>query len=206
MRTSAASAHQLCFPWISSAEVSPVRTSHRLARELALAVLEAASGVSSGAWSPSCGRRGLSSKMSPAARISGWTPSEATWRSSVMRAYRSRLRRQMSALRTVEAESSLLPTLTETGSLLAPSMQKWPAHRRLPTLTAQPYGSNRGGAAGRTGPARPSLQGVMGGRLNPDWCLWFMGFPKGWLDALDEPRSGCSATRLFHNAQRSLAG
>lgn len=83
----------------------------------------------------------------------------------------------------------------------------------LPTLTAQEYGSNRGGAAGRSGKVRPSLRAMLptlratdatrggnptesavnhgdlrvGGPLNPVWAEWFMGFPIGWtgLDALE---------------------
>ncbi|MEL7371566.1 MAG: hypothetical protein AAFN74_21770 [Myxococcota bacterium] len=84
----------------------------------------------------------------------------------------------------------------------------------LPTLTAQQYGSNKGGGAGRTGPTRPSLRGalptltvcgnynragaseksgdglatVLGtGQLSPPWIEWFMGFPVGWCDLGDAP-------------------
>lgn len=63
-----------------------------------------------------------------------------------MRAYRSRLRQAMSVLRTGGGDSSSWPTLTTANNLLAPSMQRWPAHRRLlPTLTAQSYGSTNNG-------------------------------------------------------------
>jgi hypothetical protein len=84
----------------------------------------------------------------------------------------------------------------------------------LPTLTAQEYGSNRGGAAGRSGKVRPSLRALLptlratdatrggdpgnnthgdlrlGGPLSPMWAEWFMGFPIGWtgLDALEMPK------------------
>lgn len=59
-----------------------------------------------------------------------------------MRAYRSRLRQATVELRTVEPESLSLPTLTTARNMLSPSMQKWPAHKRLfPTLTAESYGS-----------------------------------------------------------------
>lgn len=67
-------------------------------------------------------------------------------------------------------------------------MQKWAGHRRLlATLTAQSYGSNRGGAAGRVGPERKSLRGLAGGSLSPTWCEWFMGFPEGWTDPDAKP-------------------
>jgi hypothetical protein len=98
---------------------------------------------------------------------------------------------------------ALLPTLTETGNLLSPSMQKWPAHRRLlPTLTAQEYGTNKGGAAGGEGqPERKSLRGLAGGSLSPTWCEWFMGFPEDWT-ALD---ARASATALSRNVRKSSA-
>lgn len=125
-----------------------------------------------------------------------------------------------------------------------------------PTLTHQSYGSNRGGANGRTGKIRPSLPTLLrsdtmsrghvtgagkpkrslgadplavilptltvcgnynrkgasatsgdglatavGGRLNPTWCEWFMGFPLGWTDVAWPPASARSATRL--SRQRS---
>jgi hypothetical protein len=98
-------------------------------------------------------------RTSPAARRDGLMRSCETWRSEAMRRYRSRCRQAMSVLRTSElACSSLRATLTATGNLLAPSMQKWKGHRALlPTLTATDYGSNQGGAAGRNGPVRESL-------------------------------------------------
>jgi hypothetical protein len=107
----------------------------------------------------------------------------------------------MSELRTSAPACSLLPTLTKSGNMLAPSMQKWPAHRNLlptlmkshpeglrdrkgykllPTLTAQSYGTNQGGSAGRTGPVRKSLAGLAEAALNPAWAEWYMGFPAGW--------------------------
>lgn len=49
----------------------------------------------------------------------------------------------------------------------------------LPTPTAQLYGSNQGGAAGRTGPKRLYLEGQTGGV----WLAlreWMMGWPLGW--------------------------
>jgi len=56
---------------------------------------------------------------------------------------------------------SLLATATATANQLAPSMQKHKGCREiqlLPTPAAQSYGSNQGGAAGRVGPVRPSLE------------------------------------------------
>lgn len=108
----------------------------------------------------------------------------------------------MSELLTCADVSSLLPTLTAKANLLAPSMQKWPAHRRLlPTLTVTAYGSNQGGEAGRTGAVRPSLNTLAGGTLHPQWCEWFMGFPDGWTELDDVP----SVTPLSPPARKSSA-
>jgi len=63
-----------------------------------------------------------------------------------MHAYRSLCRLRMLERLTGEQGSLLLPTLTETGNLLSPSMQKWPSHRLLPTLTATSYGSTNNGS------------------------------------------------------------
>lgn len=78
---------------------SPVRTSAAPAKELALQVLEAAYGFNtSGSWR-SCIRGGSWSKMSPVERVRGLTLWSKGWNSSDTRAYRSRLRRRMLALR-----------------------------------------------------------------------------------------------------------
>lgn len=49
----------------------------------------------------------------------------------------------------------------------------------LPTPTAQTYGYNKGGAAGRKGKARPSLETLYGGVILP-LREWLMGWPIGW--------------------------
>jgi hypothetical protein len=104
---------------------------------------------------------------------------------------------------------SLLPTPTGAGNEGSPSMLKWPAHRALaqllatptasgsdmrntnrpsaralrvfmlPTPTAQLYGYNRDGAAGRVGKPRPSLE-VLSGGVNIALREWIMGWPLGW--------------------------
>lgn len=50
----------------------------------------------------------------------------------------------------------------------------------FPTPSASSYGTNKGGAAGRVGPSRPSLNTLVGGSLNPAWVEWLMGYPNGW--------------------------
>lgn len=60
-----------------------------------------------------------------------------------------------------------------------------------PTPTATPCGSNRGGAAGRVGPERPSLSRLVyerpeGRTLSALWVEALMGFPPDWT-ATDGP-------------------
>ena len=51
----------------------------------------------------------------------------------------------------------------------------------LPTPTAQLYGNNMGGAAGRKGKVRPSLESLTGG-VYPALREWMMGWPIGWTE------------------------
>lgn len=113
---------------------SPAKTSVPLAKARALAVLEAAFGTSTCESSANTPPISSLSKTWLAAPSDGLISSEATWGGRVTKAYRSRLALLMSELRTFENGSSLLPT-----------------------PTASTYGSNQGGASGRTGQIRMSL-------------------------------------------------
>jgi hypothetical protein len=98
---------------------------------------------------------------------------------------------QALARHTFESDFGSLPTPTTKGNELAPSMTKWPAHRRLhamaealargplPTPTARLYGYNKGGSAGRVGKNRPSLETILG-RIRLPFREWMMGWPIGW--------------------------
>lgn len=61
----------------------------------------------------------------------------------------------------------------------------------LPTPSASPYGSNRGGAAGRVGRTRYGLDQLAQrgqlplhprGPLHPEYPEWMMGWPQGWTE------------------------
>ena len=52
--------------------------------------------------------------------------------------------------------------------------------RLLPTPTTQD-GENNGSFSQQNRDSLP-LNAVMGGALNPDFVVWMMGFPQGWLD------------------------
>lgn len=134
---SAPSGQQLSIPLTSSAEVFPAKTCLQQERARALLASARACGVSSLVSSGSYSRNGSSLKTCFRARPDGSIPSSASWKSKAMGAFLSRSRRKMSAHRTVADESSLLPT-----------------------PTASNYGSNKGGAAGRNGRTRLSLNSM----------------------------------------------
>lgn len=198
---------QTSLPWPSSAAAFHAKTSAGQATELAYQVLAAAYGASSSASFQSFARSGWWSKMSPAERISGLTLCAQTWDSSVMQRYRSRLRRRTSARRISEAESSLLlPTLTAKANLLAPSMQKWPAHvalrEMLPTLCSR----DAKGIGPKHTKGGQDLPRTLGGNLNAEWCRWYMGFPPGYLDVLDASKSDYWETASCRSAPKSSGG
>ncbi len=110
-------------------------------------------------------------------------------------------------------ERAQRPRTVDHGVQLANQVAEWP------TPTAQDYGTNQGGSAGRVGPVRPSLSTLARSlpvpetptdgaesspsgrtsrpRLNPDFVDWLMGLPIGW--------TGCGprATESCRNRQPS---
>lgn len=189
-------------------------------------VLEAASGSNSLALLRSFARASAWSKTWRPTLERGSMPFDEVWESSAMRAYRSRLRRQIAARPTVAHAFSclLLPMLLASdagrGGKCRGGQMRLSA--LLPTLTATGYGFQVGGDAGRAGQKRPSLRsllptlrttrpqydtrrgrvypqlgGMAGGPLNPPWLEWFMGFPDGWTE------SGCSASASSRRARKS---
>lgn len=229
---SASSEHIISRTSTASPSEVPAKTSLRPAIDRALTVLVVACSGSASEWWENCARDGSYSKTSLRELVFGSIASETLWNGKATRRYRSHLRRAIAALRIDVggcSSSPSLPTLTETGNLLAPSMQKWPAHRMLPTLTAQTYGTNRGGSAGRVGETRGSFQTLAkmlpmltardskgigtrrnnlpreaGGHLSPTFCEWFMGAPIGWTEPVKEWRR--SATRVRRSKPKRSDG
>jgi hypothetical protein len=213
---------------------SPARTSAPPADERGLEGSGPASGTTSPRSSSKSGRRGSSSKTSRRARVVGCVQSGTTCTCSDIERAPWGLPQVTSELRIDASESSLLPTLTETGNMLCPSMQKWPSHRLLPTLTAsiaeRGYSGHTRGPNAQGGPslaerllptltrrdekgpgpthtrAGADLPQSLGGHLSADWCRWFMGFPAGWLDVDDDAVLARSATPSSRNARKSSAG
>ena len=108
-------------------------------------------------------------KTSKGTSGSASTASSATWRKMVTAARGEYSARLKSARLTRGSASSSWET-------------------PYPTPAATRYGNNRGGAAGRTGKVRHSLESIAKdpaqptGCLNPTWVEWLMGVPAGWTD------------------------
>ena len=81
-----------------------------------------------------------------------------------------------------ERESGLmLATPTATANQLAPSMAKHPGCRAWwPTPTVQDAKNNGGPSQHRRNDT--PLNAMVGGKLNPTWVAWLMGWPLGWTD------------------------
>jgi hypothetical protein len=125
---------QLALPFTSSPADLPARDIRSLANNEAL-LTSGGGSLSSGTLRRRSGRRGSSSRTSPTSPVPVCETSSSTLPiSGSMRGGAVSPRRPW-ALRISAGDSSSL----------------------LPTPTASSYGTNRGGAAGRTGPARPSL-------------------------------------------------
>lgn len=73
-------------------------------------------------------------------------------------------------------------TEAEAEAILGKSV--WEAQGKIPAMwpipTAHPDNSNKNGQF-----ANPTLGDAVGGRLNPMWVEWLMGFPLGWTDLED---------------------
>ncbi len=179
--------------WTSLVAASRARTSLRRAHAKGSQANAPGSGLSSSASSPSVSRRGSSSRTARTFELAALLESSKDLpRSGLMR------RGIVSAVPTSRpptsgSASGWLPT-TITGNDLSPTMQKWPAHRRLamlmdklredgilPTPTARLYGYNQGGAKGRVGKKRPSIETLCGG-LSLSLREWMMGWPIGWTE------------------------
>lgn len=146
----------------SSVEGSPAKTSVQLAQAAASKVLEAVFGTSSRESLRSSVPRGWSSKMSEALLIDGWMPSELTWDSAGMQAYRSRLQQKMQEHRTDASGSSSWPTVVVTDEAssgrattlanpdnsMKPGTSLTDAKRAWPTSTASEYGTSGNGCPG----------------------------------------------------------
>jgi hypothetical protein len=185
-----APSEQMSFPLsMSSAADFPAKTS--LAQAAARALLERARvcGVSSLVLPKHFCPSGSSSKTLLPARRDGSTKSCVSWTDSAMSAYLFLCRRAMSELFTCVEGSSLLPTATVNGNYNRKGMSKNSGDGLVTALRA-PYPTlcrrdEKGPSPNHT-KAGADLPQVICGHLNPQWTLWFMGFPEDWLDVNDD--------------------
>ncbi len=186
--------------WISSLAASRVRTSRARARASA-----------STAPAPLCGRRwrgwfakydhaSCSWRTAQGSLLEGWAEFSGTWPRSGTVWNGMCSERITLAPRTAGSASGCLPTPTAQANMFCPSMRKWPAHARLwPTPVASD--ATRGRVIrGRAAQGGPSLGEVLGGKQNPMWIEWLMGWPMGWTAI--EPL----ATDRFRRWQRAHGG
>jgi hypothetical protein len=153
---------------MSSAEGSLAKTSPTLVNAQASTASALDSGPSSPASSTKSNRRGSSSKTFPPSGLVVSAGCSVTFpRAGMMRNG------------TAYQLPTLAPLIVETASGL------------LPTPSASRYGTNQGGAAGRVGKVRMSLDSMATrgllknhapGPLHPRYTEWLMGFPIGWTD------------------------
>ena len=106
-------------------------------------------------------------------------------------------------------DSLILPTLTASSAsrgkaMRGPNAQGGPSLQEvmLPTLCSR---DEKGPGLAHTR-AGSDLPQVLGGHLNPEWCLWFMGFPAGWLDVDDAHVFAHSATPSSRSVRKSSGG
>lgn len=119
------------------------------------------------------------------------------------------------ALQSREASAPLvrtrfLPTLTASSATRGSCPGEAKRHspnletvvKLLPTLCAR----DDHGPGPKHTKGGDDLPRTLGGHLNPEWCLWFMGFPAGWLDVDDAHVFARSATRSSRDAPKSSDG
>ena len=91
------------------------------------------------------------------------------------------------------AKTARFPTPTATANMMCPSMQKWPSHRNLlPTPVKSDHASRRKtenwngndlvSVITELEESQGNQQAQAGGKLNPTWVEWLMGWPIGWTD------------------------
>ncbi len=181
--TSAPSERQLSFPWMLSAEASPVRTSPLPEPAAGLPAPVPVFGSNTIASSASSAPASLSSRTSLDFFGGAWTRFSKGYGLSVTR------------WRGPESEPLTL------ARLIGESVCSY-----LPTPSAVAYGTNMGGAAGRRGKVRPSLYTMAKRGQWPDGCAdrgllsplfveWMMAFPIGWTACAPLETPSCRPAR-----------
>ena len=165
--------------WIGSLEVFPVNPS-----ALQVSNWEKKTPATFGlSLSESLARFDLDScswRTSQVSLISGEPLSLQTWPHSVIVSRGRLYALPMLEPCTTADDGSVLPTPTAKANQGSPSFQKWPSFQRLmmPTPTVQDANNNGGRSQQKRN--TPPLNAVVGGKLNPEFVEWLMGWPIGW--------------------------
>ena len=126
--------------------------------------------------------------LTPSASFAKYDPSTSCWRT-----YQASL---LSPTGTCTPYSDSWPRAGMTvGGIAYPRQPLAPITKEigsglLPTITTHNYGYNQGGAEGRVGKKRYSLQAMArhrGGSLNPSFVEHMMGWPVGWTRTDSKP-------------------
>lgn len=151
-------------PLMSSPGASRAKTFPSLADALASKVRDLVCGANTGASLANFDPASSSWRTFQACLVSGWEPFSETFPRSGMMRSGTVYQLQPSAPITGEIGSGLWRTPTagdERACTTGTQNQTMLAHQvLLPTPSATSYGSNRGGAMGRVGPARHSLESM----------------------------------------------
>ena len=103
------------------------------------------------------------------------------------------------------------PRISDIDCLLLPTLTKWDGTHGGRMTTLRPFKNAKGGIRHRCkngGSASIMLSTRakhLGGRLNPRWCEWFMGFPVTWCVTRSSPLAP-SATRSSRKSRKSSGG
>lgn len=107
-------------------------------------------------------------------------PSLQTWPCSVIVSRGRLYALPMLEPLTIVEGGSVLPTPTAKANLESPSFQKWPSFQRMMYPTPTTQDSENNGGPSQMKPRTKPLNSVVGGRLNPEFVEWLMGWPIGW--------------------------
>jgi hypothetical protein len=189
---------QMEFPWMSSAEASPAKTSVSQEKAPALLASVPVSGANMPVSSKKSSRAGSSSKTSQPFDLADWTKcSGNSLRSGMMRSG-TVFPLPPSALLIRETVCGLLPTPTAMGG--GGSSRSGARINEIPTLEGLVRaGVLVDGPNGASRLLRPPTSGdqlpnAVGGVLHPDWVEKMLGFPAGWTE-LDQWKPGRATRR-----------
>lgn len=170
--------------WISSLAGTRAPDTATRARGMGTTMLVQGCGLISFAWSARFDPDSYSWRTAQGLPLPASTGLSQIFSRSGIAAYGRYWALDTSALHTTGTGSGSWPTPTTQGNEFCPSMAKWPKHARLqretfPTCTASEAGRGKA-ARGKNAQGGPSQGEYLGGKPNPEWREWLMGWPIKW--------------------------